>query len=36
VGGSYAARASIYVDGHFTAGNDRAGRQWGVAARFVY
>jgi hypothetical protein len=36
VGGSYAARASVYVDGHFTAGNDRAGHQWGVAARFVY
>jgi hypothetical protein len=35
-GGSYAVKASVYVDGHFTAGNERAGRQWGVAARFVY
>ena len=36
LGGSYAVKASIYIDGHFTTGNDRAGRQWGVAARFVY
>ena len=36
VGGSYAVKASVYVDGQFTTGNDRAGRQWGVAARFVY
>lgn len=36
VGASFAARGSVYVDGHFTAGNERAGRQWGVAARFVY
>ena len=36
LGGSYAARASVYIDGHFTTGNDRAGHQWGVAARFVY
>jgi hypothetical protein len=35
-GASYAVKGSIYVDGHFTAGNDRAGSQWGVAARFVY
>lgn len=36
VGASYAAKASVFIDGHFTAGNERAGRQWGVAARFVY
>jgi hypothetical protein len=36
VGGSFAARASVFVDGHFTTGNDRAGSAWGVAARFVY
>jgi hypothetical protein len=36
VGGSYAVKASVHVDGHFTTGNDRAGRQWGLAARFVY
>jgi hypothetical protein len=36
VGGSYAVKASVYVDGHFTTGNERAGSQWGVAARFVY
>jgi hypothetical protein len=36
VGGSYAARASVFVDGHFTTGNERAGHQWGLAARFVY
>lgn len=36
VGGSYAARAAVFIDGHFTTGSDRAGHQWGVAARFVY
>ena len=36
MGGSYAARASVYIDSHFTTGNDRTGHQWGVAARFVY
>jgi hypothetical protein len=36
VGGSYAVWGSAYIDGHFTAGNDRAGREWGVSARFVY
>lgn len=36
VGGSYAARASVYIDGHFTTGDARAGNQWGIAARFVY
>jgi hypothetical protein len=36
LGGSYAVRASVYVDGHYTTGGDRTGREWGVAARFVY
>jgi hypothetical protein len=36
LGGSFAARASVFVDGHFTTGNDRAGHTWGLAARFVY
>ena len=36
VGGSFAAWASVFVDGHFTTGNDRAGTVWGLAARFVY
>ena len=36
IGGSYAARAGLLVDGHFSTGSGRAGQQWGVAARFVY
>lgn len=36
VGASFAARAAVFVDGHVTTGNDRAGTQWGIAARFVY
>jgi hypothetical protein len=36
VGGSYAVRTSIFIDGHYTTGNDNAGQQWGIAARFVY
>ena len=36
VGGSFAARAAVFIDGHFTTGTDRVGHQWGVAARFVY
>lgn len=36
VGGSYAARASVFIDGHATAGGERTGFGWGVAARFVY
>jgi hypothetical protein len=35
-GGSYAIRAAIYVDGHYTTGGDRTGHEWGIAARFVY
>jgi len=35
-GGSVAARASVFIDGHFTTGSDRAGHHWGLAARFVY
>jgi hypothetical protein len=36
VGGSYAVRGSVFVDGHYTTGGDRTGREWGIAARFVY
>ena len=36
LGGSYAARPGLLVDGHFSTGRGRAGHQWGVAARFVY
>ena len=36
VGGSYAVKGAIYVDGHYTTGDDRTGREWGIAARFVY
>jgi hypothetical protein len=36
VGGSYAARQGLLVDGHFSSGQGRAGHQWGIAARFVY
>jgi hypothetical protein len=36
VGGSYAVRGSILVDGHYATGGDRGGREWGLAARFVY
>lgn len=36
VGGSYAVRGSLFIDGQLTAGGDRGGRGWGIAARFVY
>ena len=36
VGGSYAVKGAIYVDGHYTTGGDTTGREWGIAARFVY
>jgi hypothetical protein len=36
VGGSYAAKASVFIDGHFRTGSRNAGQQWGIAARFVY
>jgi hypothetical protein len=36
IGGSYAVRAAAFIDGHFTAGDARAGHQWGIAARFIY
>lgn len=35
-GASYAVRGSVFIDGHFTAGDERAGTTWGAAARFVY
>lgn len=36
VGGSFAAKAAVFVDGHFTTGSGNTGHQWGIAARFVY
>lgn len=36
IGGSYAARAAVFIDGHLTTGDERTGRRWGVATRFVY
>jgi hypothetical protein len=36
VGGSYAAKAAVFIDGHFSTGNENSGQQWGIAARFVY
>jgi hypothetical protein len=36
LGGSYAAKASVFIDGHVTAGEERTGVHWGIAARFVY
>jgi hypothetical protein len=36
VGGSFAAKAAVFVDGHFTTGSETTGHQWGIAARFVY
>ena len=36
LGGSYAAKAAVFIDGHFTTGSRNTGQQWGIAARFVY
>jgi hypothetical protein len=36
LGGSYAARASVFIDGQVTAGAERTGLHWSIAARFVY
>ena len=36
VGGSYAVRPAVFLDGHYATGSDRVGTSWGVAARFVY
>ena len=36
VGGSYAAKASVFIDGHATVGGERTGSGWGIAARFLY
>lgn len=36
IGGSFAARAAVFVDGHFTTGEERTGNRWSLAARFVY
>lgn len=35
-GGSYAATASVTIDAVVISGGDRAGRGWGISARFVY
>lgn len=36
IGGSYAPKAAIFIDGQLTTGDDRTGRRWSVATRFVY
>jgi hypothetical protein len=36
LGGTFAATASVMVDGVFTSGGEHSGQGWGVAARFVY
>ncbi len=36
VGGSYAPTAAIFIDGHWTTGDERTGRRWSLATRFVY
>jgi hypothetical protein len=36
LGGSFAAKASVFIDGQITAGGERTGLHWGMAARFVY
>lgn len=35
-GGSFAVKGSVFVDGHLTAGGERTGLGWGLAARFIY
>ena len=35
-GGTFAATASVMVDGLVISGGDQSGRGWGIAARFVY
>jgi hypothetical protein len=36
LGGSFAAKAAVFIDAHVTAGGKRTGLRWGLAARFVY
>jgi hypothetical protein len=36
VGGSYAVRSGIWIDGSATVGSRWGGRGWGISARFVY
>ena len=36
VGGSYAPKSGVFIDGHLTTGDERTGRRWSVATRFVY
>jgi len=35
-GGSVAARAGLFIDGHVAVGGDTSGRGWGVAARVAF
>jgi hypothetical protein len=35
-GGTFAATASVMVDGLVISGGDQSGRGWGISARFVY
>ncbi len=35
-GGSFAITQAVFIDGVAATGGDRAGRGWGVSARFVY
>lgn len=36
LGASYAAKASVLIDGQLTTGGERTGLRWGLAARFLY
>jgi F plasmid transfer operon, TraF, protein len=36
VGGSYAVRASVLIDGQATLGSDAGDRGWGIGARFTF
>ena len=35
-GGSFAVTQAVFIDGVAATGGDRAGRGWGISARFVY
>ena len=36
IGASYAPKPAIFIDGQLTTGDERTGRRWSVATRFVY
>lgn len=36
IGGSFAPKAAVFLDGQLTTGDERTGRRWSVATRFVY